>query len=1037
MRTDRLNILSISEVLKEIGTTGANNLIKLAAWISAESPPQGTWEKDFDLAVGRFQTKRISRFYDSVVRLAPSLICRSEVELFGNSMPRFAMRFSFRNKMGFVNVRRLGSIGGQVKIQDPAGTYTLERLLEAPCVADAFLQQPSWMGDEWHLLKAHFGKACGEVEPGAADQLLTPYLRHMRPGGGLCAQAACFMSTSLHANLGAHVHGIPEVTAIAKEFTTNRFPERIDFEGLTTEELAGYFKSAENPALNSRWQAARLFRSNDIVPSLADANNKMVRELEHALRSYVLSDMPIIFPVDVGRMQGLGSNRKIQYYAPTWEEPNRTLFLDDPLDSADDIRSVFEKNGLVCYLKSSETDENQTPCFENRAHAVVIIGCERKPGGTTDTTWDTLGAEGEASESVGKRMEFAFNDPAHFPFMRASAHQLLLSACYGIRTNIAPNAETLSPPSESEDTLTQLSLGWFLPVTPQAVTLPLLTAPLDGTVGIKRISSALRKHGFTCAALGNAKFEKHFTLEATPEPEFRLLRGNRNELMDKLRNIYQARWQTAGNTSEILFSVDQQRELVEKLLPVEREGWVWLEVDEKKIFLWDAEADIGAAAQALVSSPIASSPASMSDASSSIANKILIAAGIWNDAGYIKVNTRDLNPRPAGPACRARVAMPITVNARAHTPAAAQVEIVNPLHVESNTPLKASLLTSFEVAGAWERVEGVASQATGLEIYTLMQHDAEKLLCLAGEERTLYGQIRSTLSKWFVGYPVYPTPNVRHTAMERMARYVDDNSKINKVARKFLADCKKCGCPPVGLATYLPSLCLGELGANGDPNPAIAATRFVIRVAGAIRALDPNYAPKIIEIVAGTRITGKVQGDENPYVVAATREIAISNLIESTQALLSDADDANVLLAFEYEPSTLCALGNVSSVETFCDRVLALAKEDPKWDRVGLNLDLAHWAFLGRQKPSMISESIKRLIKHAHISSHSCGHFGDAALENFGRDMLRKPEEYQEWLTFLRGLGPQFSGFVSLELECCKSRSFVETSLRVLNSWLT
>jgi len=163
-------------------------------------------------------------------------------------------------------------------------------------------------------------------------------------------------------------------------------------------------------------------------------------------------------------------------------------------------------------------------------------------------------------------------------------------------------------------------------------------------------------------------------------------------------------------------------------------------------------------------------------------------------------------------------------------------------------------------------------------------------------------------------------------------------------------------------------------------------------------------------------------------------------VIRGLSELLPDIKEAQTTLAFEFEPSSLMALGSLEAVEYFCQRVISLRCDDPRWTWVGLNLDIPHFCFIARKKPSEIPQVVLDCIVHAHISIHTSGHLADGILEDTeNADSQRRKRTCLAWLMLIEGLAEkkQHSTIVSLELECAKTRSQVSESFRILQNWLS
>lgn len=109
---------------------------------------------------------------------------------------------------------------------------------------------------------------------------------------------------------------------------------------------------------------------------------------------------------------------------------------------------------------------------------------------------------------------------------------------------------------------------------------------------------------------------------------------------------------------------------------------------------------------------------------------------------------------------------------------------------------------------------------------------------------------------------------------------------------------------------------------------------------------------------------------------------------------------------------------------------------------VGVNLDIAHWAFLAGIHPFWLelpeNRCVRNRVIHCHASDHSCGHLSDNFLGAFHWD------EFKKWMHLVANLAreyrppgrPRYSGLVSLELEACRSINTVECSLRRLRRLL-
>jgi hypothetical protein len=947
-----LNSITEAELRLEVGHRGMLFLEEFVRWLELSQDQISEWQSKLSSELGR---KQFTNWFPTSPRMAPSLICKSEVELFGRSMPRFGFRIQTADG-GFLNVRRLASFAGQLYPDNLVPREVIELVRNAPCVADAFLKPPSRNTNDWHYLSAPFAKVCGELEHESADIQLTPFVRHMKPGGGMCAQAVSFMAAALHRDLDAPVHGMPEITFIATE-KNGIPPASISFDGLSTSEIAHYFNSKRNDRLAARWEASKLLFP--AATSLNDPAASLIADYEHALRCYILSNVPVIAPVDVGRMQGISGSDTINYYQTNVSGSQTMTLLNDPLTDPDRV-SIFKKNGLRNLEHSAEQ-------LKELAHVVLVVGCTKK------STGDDF-----APERYGKNAEtlFAFNDPAHFPFMTANAHDLVLVSSY----------------TSSESPVETMLLGWMLPVVPRAVKMPLLDESEGDAAGILNISHTLKDISFKCP--NGTEVKK--ILSGERKPQFRLIQCTRTEIFRQTQEILQ--WDT--NKVETTYG-----RFFEHFSDDRNAPWCWLEIDHANVLLWDAQKSIPKAdLLSLGEAAVLGKTANDAD---------IVRERVWQFADLILIGAyvQDLKG--------------ISVFARAPVPSAS---IVTPLPSLS-ARLTPCLLTSFEVVRSWDDVSKQC-QDECVEFYMFMQKTAEQIFVPKPPAKW---NLRNLLKRRRP--PVEP---LEHSSALQFMAANSTNEKLKvRVATTLLASHPQI----VAIATYLPSLCAGERGPDTDINPALLALEFVLGVIIEMKKKAPERAPKILELVGGTRLLARV--DVNPktgnYDVRCIEEhFAIENIIECVAQVLPLIDQADIEVAFEFEPSCLMALGSIRALQIFIANLQKRAIDDPRWKRVGLNLDIAHFAFIEGCRPSFVPPEILDYAVHAHISLHTRGHFADGILEDDEMSSNSKKHRALEWLRTIANLKNEkrAKGFVSLELECAKTWSQVERSFNRLKEWL-
>lgn len=322
------------------------------------------------------------------VRRAQSIITRSEAELFGISAPRYATRLYLKNG-GFINCRRLeqfianapgktpkewGSRYPDDKIdkenrnqdlkpiQHPICSMIGDIVSRQSCVADCLLAEPERLA-KYHIRyvgedsveTARLFDIYTEPKPeNFGETPYTPYVKAIDFGGGLCAQAVCFMATTNLSKYATSLCGLSEITAYAHP---NECLE-LSLSGLTPAKMQRYFNRVE---LNLSEQ----------IPDQglrAELTKHQKQELATALRCYLRSQMPVIFPVDCRKMASL------------------------PVSS----KSIYTNNAKVVSPSSFPQDA---------AHAIILVGYSHP------------------------KDLFVFHDPFAFPYMMAEISELAVVGC--------------------------------------------------------------------------------------------------------------------------------------------------------------------------------------------------------------------------------------------------------------------------------------------------------------------------------------------------------------------------------------------------------------------------------------------------------------------------------------------------------------------------------------------------------------------------------------------------------------------------------
>lgn len=369
-------LVSRSEVRREIGGE-FQNFMKLVKWLFGE---------DAKLSY----------------RIRPSICTRSEAELVGVSSPRFAIRAYVNGQDSFFNLRRikrLAEMTAQAESQLPIRALHwvkeqpnryLSREQTAPkplnkkelfefvskekCIADSILVPPRSRFPRGEFIGCELGLAYGEGK----KIFGVPYVQHLGLGGGLCAQAACFMTAAI---LSQYANSLPTLAQISKLATASSYtnePENSNhselvLDGLDVEEIVRAMRSDSVGLWADRQIPRQGNKSFDIVAG--------------AMRAYLRAGVPLIIPVDLGRMGG-----------------------DLPSTESDDC--IFTSNEIKPF-----TNEEIEKWTRVQTHVVVVVGFTKD----SDT--------------------FYINCPATYPFLKATVAQLWMARAYTKGEYKGPEAE--------------------------------------------------------------------------------------------------------------------------------------------------------------------------------------------------------------------------------------------------------------------------------------------------------------------------------------------------------------------------------------------------------------------------------------------------------------------------------------------------------------------------------------------------------------------------------------------------------------------
>lgn len=164
------------------------------------------------------------------------------------------------------------------------------------------------------------------------------------------------------------------------------------------------------------------------------------------------------------------------------------------------------------------------------------------------------------------------------------------------------------------------------------------------------------------------------------------------------------------------------------------------------------------------------------------------------------------------------------------------------------------------------------------------------------------------------------------------------------------------------------------------------------------------------------------------------------------------ADDFDFSLALQLEPGPLFVINELDSFSHIARRIDEYGSPNVK-RHVGFNIDIAHCVLAGIEPDELFQRNeITKRICHFHISDHGIGHFGDAPLGDCGFGIWDTANEdrltlLKRWVkhavnfaktraTTTTDLYPRFSGLISVELEAARCPSLLYKSCQVLSKML-
>jgi hypothetical protein len=263
------------------------------------------------------EDRRSSEWETPRSRFAPSLMVRSESEIFALSGPRFALRVYLDDHLGsFVNVRRVDDVTSRLR-NTPFVTLAAHHIGEdytpmigggkisdairgsaasAVHIADGLLVPPQKLNSEYFILTVDLGREYGEGRAIVGTPFALPL---SGIGGGKCAQGAIFMTSALLLGMPLQprdqwprvcIHGPGEVTAIVTRRGDNR---ALTLRGLTMSQIQSYFEQTDRRCL---------VQGNARQRESMHSRHHYQTIFEAVLRGYLRSGVPVILPVDSNRL---------------------------------------------------------------------------------------------------------------------------------------------------------------------------------------------------------------------------------------------------------------------------------------------------------------------------------------------------------------------------------------------------------------------------------------------------------------------------------------------------------------------------------------------------------------------------------------------------------------------------------------------------------------------------------------------------------------------------------------------------------------
>jgi sugar phosphate isomerase/epimerase len=351
------------------------------------------------------------------------------------------------------------------------------------------------------------------------------------------------------------------------------------------------------------------------------------------------------------------------------------------------------------------------------------------------------------------------------------------------------------------------------------------------------------------------------------------------------------------------------------------------------------------------------------------------------------------------------------------------------------------LAVLVEDAGAWTVVEARAKRLRPALISSFLTRSVARVSNEWPQNPSpavdFYALMQPEVDEWLLGkdLPSGP-PQGDNYSTAVMAECASNRGVIDEWARSVCTRFGPDEKPIVAMASFFPEVTSRERQAYGTASRAV---RFLVEFAEALRR-QGHDGLRTVELVAGSRMGGVWPTGGDRYMATwmdadMARRRVLSILGRAMCEHAERPAESRICLAIELEPGPMYLLRDWQSLLRLCQEI----DQDPLLSTcVGVNLDVAHWRLAGDITPQRVWDApvVRNRISHAHLAGHHhCSHLGDLPPLD-----LNEAEHFRPWIELLQRIAadwrapdlPQFSGYISLELEAARDRRVVGVSLQQL-----